>query len=67
MNINKPLLTAAIASSISTLSAQGIAQPSDDIIEEVTVLGTRQAGRSAGDLPVPVDTLSAEALANSGQ
>ncbi|MCV6625247.1 MAG: TonB-dependent receptor, partial [Cellvibrionaceae bacterium] len=42
-------------------------QTSDDIIEEVTVLGTRQAGRSAGDLPVPVDTLSAEALANSGQ
>ncbi len=36
-------------------------------VEAISVIGSRVAGRSADDLPVPVDILSAEALANTGQ
>lgn len=36
-------------------------------IEEVTVIGSRAPGRSAEDLPVPVDVLTAEALEDTGQ
>lgn len=36
-------------------------------IEEITVVGTRSPGRSAEDLPVPVDVLSASALEETGQ
>jgi iron complex outermembrane receptor protein len=36
-------------------------------VERINVVGSRVAGRSAEDLPVPVDILSAEALANTGQ
>ncbi|MGB0835593.1 MAG: TonB-dependent receptor domain-containing protein [Psychrobium sp.] len=35
--------------------------------EAITVVGSRVAGRSADDLPVPVDILSKEALQNTGQ
>jgi len=44
------------------VSAQG-----DDNLEEMVVVGTRVAGRSAEDLPVPVDTLSSEDLKRTGQ
>ncbi|NHO89265.1 TonB-dependent receptor [Pseudoteredinibacter isoporae] len=67
MKNNKTILAAAIASAISTTAVPSIAQDSNAEIEEVTVLGSRQAGRSAGDMPVPVDTLSSDALSNSGQ
>lgn len=36
-------------------------------LEEVTVIGSRAPGRSAEDLPVPVDVLTAEALEDTGQ
>ena len=36
-------------------------------LEEVVVTGTRAPGRSAEDLPVPVDVLTAEQLADTGQ
>jgi len=67
MTNKKTLLAAAVASAISTGSMPTIAQDNNAEIEEVTVLGSRQAGRSAGDMPVPVDTLSSDALSNSGQ
>lgn len=38
----------------------------EDALEEVIVLGTRMAGRSAADLPVPVDSLSSEVLEGTG-
>jgi iron complex outermembrane receptor protein len=46
-----------------------IAQSSSDEakVEKIAVVGSRVAGRSVEDLPVPVDILSAEALANTGQ
>ncbi|NRA84545.1 MAG: TonB-dependent receptor plug domain-containing protein, partial [Gammaproteobacteria bacterium] len=40
---------------------------SDKEVEAITVIGSRVAGRSADDLPVPVDILTAEALSNTGQ
>jgi iron complex outermembrane receptor protein len=43
------------------------AQPAAGPIEEVVVLGTRAPGRTAQDLPVPVDSLSADAMAETGQ
>ncbi len=67
MKYNKTLLAGAIASSLSATTLPVIAQDANAELEEVTVLGSRQAGRSAGDMPVPVDTLNAEALSNSGQ
>jgi iron complex outermembrane receptor protein len=39
----------------------------DKVLEEVVVTGTRAPGRSAEDLPVPVDVLTAEAMAKTGQ
>lgn len=63
---NKKLLAAAITAAVISAPGSAIAQQESEI-EEVTVLGSRQAGRSAGDMPVPVDTLNAETLANSGQ
>ncbi len=50
-------------------SSQGNAQQADEqlTLEEVVILGSRVAGRSAADLPVPVDTLDAETLKNTGQ
>ncbi|MEO1201926.1 MAG: TonB-dependent receptor [Pseudomonadota bacterium] len=43
------------------------AQTSDDVLEEIVVLGSRAPGRTAQDLPVPVDTLSSEAMVATGQ
>lgn len=40
---------------------------SNQLIEEVVTIGTRVKGRTAEDLPVPVDVLSSEALSNTGQ
>jgi len=42
-------------------------QNAERSVEKIAVVGSRVAGRSIEDLPVPVDILSAEALANTGQ
>jgi iron complex outermembrane receptor protein len=52
--------------SSSGVVAQQTAGP-DQLIEEVVTIGTRTKGRTAEDLPVPVDVLNAEALTNTGQ
>lgn len=39
----------------------------NQVIEEVVTIGTRTKGRSAEDIPVPVDVLNAELLKNTGQ
>ncbi|MEM0955981.1 MAG: TonB-dependent receptor plug domain-containing protein, partial [Pseudomonadota bacterium] len=36
-------------------------------LEEIVVTGTRAPGRTAEDLPVPVDVLTAEALQDTGE
>ena len=46
-----------------------IPDPSDDdapVLSEVVVTGSRIAGRTVADSPVPVDVIDAEALTNSG-
>jgi iron complex outermembrane recepter protein len=54
------MLTGSVA---PTVNAQDQVRP----IEEVVVLGSRMAGRSSQDLPVPVDTLHSEDLIKTGQ
>ena len=44
-----------------------LAQGKQNDVEKISIIGSRVAGRSADELPVPVDILSAEALANTGQ
>jgi iron complex outermembrane receptor protein len=43
------------------------AQDDDELIEEVVTIGTRQAGRVSSDLAVPVDTLTSDDMAATGQ
>jgi len=52
----------------------GIATPAqiaeaqdDEAIEEIIATGTRAPGRSAADLPVPVDSISSDTMATTGQ
>ena len=39
----------------------------DEMIEEIVTIGTRQAGRVSADLAVPVDTLTSDDMASTGQ
>lgn len=66
MDTQKSLIATAIAAFLSGGSGATTAQEQSREVEEVTVVGSRQAGRSAADLPVPVDTLTAEALKGTG-
>jgi len=59
-----PLILGAAS---QTALAQEPAQATEQEVEKIQIIGSRVAGRSADDLPVPVDILSAEALANTGQ
>jgi iron complex outermembrane receptor protein len=56
-----------IAVGILTLP-NGHAQAQDDeLIEEIVTTGTRAPGRSAADLPVPVDSIGSDSMAATGQ
>ena len=46
--------------------AQGGEEEEIAVLEEVTVVGTRQLGRSAADLPVPVDVIKSQDLLRQG-
>jgi len=37
-----------------------------DVIEEITITGSRRPGRSASDVPVPVDIITSDSLRNQG-
>jgi len=50
-----------------TSLAQEPYQANEQEVEVIAIIGSRIAGRSVEDLPVPVDILSAEALFNTGQ
>ncbi len=68
MKQNRAPLYLAVSAALMTLShaAPGLAQD-QSALEEVVVTGTRAPGRSAEDLPVPVDVLTADAMAQTGQ
>lgn len=54
---------------ISSVVAQAQNAPGDQpqAVEELLIVGTRTRGRTAEDLPVPVDVLGTEALEKTGQ
>jgi iron complex outermembrane recepter protein len=61
-------LRCAIALSLGTLAySPGAALAQDAAIEEIITIGTRARGRVSEDLPVAVDSLSAEDMAATGQ
>ena len=60
------LIPALLATGAST-AAVDTEKKLENKPEAITVVGSRVSGRSADDLPVPVDILSAQALANTGQ
>ncbi len=63
-------VSAAILPALLAVNTQGVNAAevvADEKIEKIAIVGSRVAGRSVEDLPVPVDILSAEALENTGQ
>lgn len=61
-------MTLAIAASAFIgSSSQLLAQPAASDIENVFVLGSRAPGRTAQDMPVPVDNLTSEAMEATGE
>lgn len=67
LGIKAALLPALLGATSQSGFAQNIDQEQQQAIEKISIIGSRVSGRSADDLPVPVDILSAEALANTGQ
>ena len=65
--IKTVLVPMILGAASQTALAQEPAQVQEQEVEKISIIGSRVAGRSADDLPVPVDILSAEALANTGQ
>ncbi len=64
-NLKQAVVAIGMLAAIGT-AGQAIAQDGVEI-EEVFVLGSRAPGRTAGDLPVPVDSLSSESMEATGQ
>lgn len=60
----KAVLTPII---LGSANRTALAQEQDKEVEKISIIGSRVSGRSVDSLPVPVDILSAEALANTGQ
>ncbi len=65
----KPLIAAVTASLVASFAfAPGPSLAQDDeVIEEIVTVGTRAPGRVSADLAVPVDSLSEEDMAATGQ
>ena len=58
----------AVTAAVASLSQSAIVAAQDEpMLEEIVVTGSRAPGRSAEDMPVPVDVLTAQDLANTGQ
>ncbi len=64
---NEAIQSAIIPIESETANQSIYAQAAEQEVEKIFIIGSRVAGRSSNDLPVPVDILSAEALANTGQ
>ena len=60
------LVSASLALPVLAQAQQAAASGDDAAIEEIVATGTRAPGRSAEDLPVPVDTIGAEAMTETG-
>jgi iron complex outermembrane recepter protein len=68
MKTNFTPMFLAVSTAITSLSlATSVTAQQETALEEVVVTGTRAPGRSAEDLPVPVDVLTAEAMADTGE
>lgn len=66
-NIQAALVPVLLGAASQTALAQETAQVQTEEVEKIAIVGSRVSGRTAEELPVPVDILSAEALANTGQ
>jgi iron complex outermembrane receptor protein len=55
------LVPMILGAASQTALAQEPAKVTEQEVEKISIIGSRVAGRSADDLPVPVDILSAEA------
>jgi len=66
-SIHAALVPILLGAASQAALAQETPQAQEEDVEKIAIIGSRVAGRSADDLPVPVDILSAEALANTGQ
>lgn len=67
LSMKAALIPVLLGAASQTALAQEAAQVSEEEVEKIAIIGSRVTGRSADELPVPVDILSAEALANTGQ
>ncbi|GAA0820670.1 TonB-dependent receptor [Colwellia sp. D2M02] len=65
--INTTLIPILLGVASQSALAQEPSKASLEDVEQISVIGSRVSGRSVDELPVPVDILSAEALANTGQ
>lgn len=68
--MKKTTIAALIPLVIGSTSQVALAEETvqaEDEIESISVIGSRVPGRSSNELPVPVDILTAEDLANTGQ
>jgi len=61
------LAMVAIGMPTQFAAAQAAEDDEDDLIEVITTIGTRAPGRSAADLPVPVDSINSDTMTATGQ
>tara|TARA_R110001599_G_scaffold353231_1_gene591027 strand:- start:106205 stop:108763 length:2559 start_codon:yes stop_codon:yes gene_type:complete len=66
-NSHSPLFLAVSAAVLSMSQAALVAAQEVPTLEEIVVTGTRALGRTAEDLPVPVDVLTAQAMTDTGE
>jgi len=68
INLSLMLLMAGTAMSSQAVYAQDNTEAADtlDVIEEITITGSRRPGRSASDVPVPVDIIPVDSLKSQG-
>lgn len=67
IKLQRSPLYLAVSAAFALLSQVPPVYAQEGVLEEVVIIGTRSPGRSAEDLPVPVDVLSAEQLEATGQ
>ena len=66
-NAYSPMFLAVSAAILSMSQSAIVAAQDVPTLEEIVVTGTRALGRTAEDLPVPVDVLTAEAMTETGE
>jgi len=66
-NSYTPMFLAVSAAILSISQSTIVAAQEVPTLEEIVVTGTRALGRTAEDLPVPVDVLTAQAMTDTGE